>query len=245
METKTCRICNAKKQTKEFSFRKDTNKFRTECKECEKLRKRKYYEDNLEKIKARSHNFYYDNLEKNKKQRKMYREENKEEIKKNRAKYYQENKQMCIKKSKEYYEKNKERVLERAKNYYIKNKKSINTYKNCRKKVDELYKLKCNIRNILYQSFKRKNDVKKGSCERILGCNIDFFVEYLLQTYKNNYGYEWDGIEPVHIDHIKPLCFANTKSDIYNLCRYTNLQLLKAKDNLRKGTKTNYTIKGE
>ena len=64
----------------------------------------------------------------------------------------------------------------------------------------------------------------------------------MLETYKNNYGIEWDNIEPIHIDHIKPLKYANTEKEIVKLCHYTNLQLLKAQDNLEKANKLNWEL---
>ena len=67
-------------------------------------------------------------------------------------------------------------------------------------------------------------------------------MEHLLQTFKSNYGYEWDKVEPVHIDHIIPLATAKTEEDIIKLCHYTNLQLLKAKDNLRKNAKNDWRL---
>ena len=61
--------------------------------------------------------------------------------------------------------------------------------------------------------------------------------EHLYKTFFANYGYEYDGKEDVHIDHIVPLATANTEEEVIKLCHYTNLQLLKAKDNLEKGCK--------
>ena len=65
-------------------------------------------------------------------------------------------------------------------------------------------------------------------------------TKYLLETFKNRYGYEWNGVEPVHIDHIIPLATAKTENDVVKLCYYTNLQLLKAEDNLKKGAKLEF-----
>ena len=65
----------------------------------------------------------------------------------------------------------------------------------------------------------------------------------MLQTYKNNYGYDWDGKEKIHIDHIIPLSTAKSEEDIIKLCHYTNLQLLKVKDNLEKSNRLDYKIK--
>ena len=89
-------------------------------------------------------------------------------------------------------------------------------------------------------SLKNKNVKKNTKTEKILGINVTVFVGYLLKTFKNNYGYEWDCKEPVHIDHIIPLATAKTEKDVIKLCNYTNLQLLKAEDNLKKGAKTNW-----
>lgn len=98
---------------------------------------------------------------------------------------------------------------------------------------------------MIYISFYRKDYIKKEKTEKILGCSVEYFIKYLLETYKNNYGYEWNGIEKVHIDHIIPLATANTEEEVMKLCNYKNLQLLKAKDNLRKSDKINFVIKGE
>ena len=93
--------------------------------------------------------------------------------------------------------------------------------------------------------FGKNKIIKKESTEKILDCSIDFFINYLLQTFKDNYGYEYNGIEKVHIDHIIPLATAKTEEDVIKLCHYSNLQLLKAKDNLKKGAKLNYELKEE
>ena len=49
----------------------------------------------------------------------------------------------------------------------------------------------------------------------------------------------------MHIDHIIPLCTVNTKEEIIKLCHYSNLQLLKAKDNLEKKDKLEWELKND
>ena len=71
---------------------------------------------------------------------------------------------------------------------------------------------------------------------------MEFFAEYLLQTFKNNYGYEWNKVARVHIDHTTPLATATTEEEVSKLCHYTNLQLLKAEDNLNKKDKLDWRI---
>ena len=70
-------------------------------------------------------------------------------------------------------------------------------------------------------------------------------MKHLKTTFKNNYGYEWDEIEPVHIDHIIPLSTIKSENDLLRLNHYSNLQLLKAKDNLDKSDKTDWFLKNE
>lgn len=71
---------------------------------------------------------------------------------------------------------------------------------------------------------------------------MDYLYEYLLKTFKNNYGYDYDKKEKVHIDHIVPLVNAKTEQQIIELCHYTNLQLLKEKDNLEKNAKLDWEL---
>ena len=84
--------------------------------------------------------------------------------------------------------------------------------------------------------------IKNKKTSEILGCDLEYFANYLLQTFKNNYGYDWDGKEKISIDHIVPLATAKTEEEVIKLCHYTNLQLLKAEDNLQKGDKLNWEL---
>lgn len=120
--------------------------------------------------------------------------------------------------------------------YRLAHKEQANLYVCERKQNDPVFKLKSQARNAIYQSFARTGNVKSRRCEDITGLSIDLLYAYLIGTYKDNYGTEWDGSEPVHIDHIIPLATAKTEEDVIRLCHYTNLQLLTAKDNLKKGS---------
>ena len=146
-------------------------------------------------------------------------------------KYNLEHKDGRKKISKRYYEKYKEIIL----------KKNAKRKKN-RKKEDCVYKLKEQIRRRIWGAFNSKGYKKNKHTEEILGCTLDYFYNYLLQTYKDNYGYEWDGIEPVHIDHINPICNAKTEEEVYIYNKFNNMQLLKAEHNLEKSSKTNWKI---
>lgn len=160
----------------------------------------------------------------------------------NKDGYYEQRKEYL----KQYRENNREKARQYNKEYRQKNlekvKKQIYEIDKRRSREDKLYRLKRCVRSNIKNSFVRKKFSKKLNTQEILQCDINFFVNYLLQTFKNNYGCEWDKIEKVHIDHIIPLATAHTEEEVYRLCHYSNLQLLKEKDNLAKNSKLQYNI---
>lgn len=164
----------------------------------------------------------------------------------NNKKWNNENKEKMKEYQKQYYIEHINKIKEKRKNQWSKwsenNKHHLKEY---RKNKSDLEKRKDKIRRTIRLSFRRKGFIKSKHTEEILGISLNKFYEYLLQTFKDNYGYEWDGIEPIHIDHKRPLKYATTEEEVMRLCNYKNLQLLKAKDNLQKSSKINYELKGE
>ena len=71
----------------------------------------------------------------------------------------------------------------------------------------------------------------------VLGCSPEYLKEHLEKQFSQ--GMSWDnyGFYGWHIDHKIPLSSAKTEEEVYQLCHYTNLQPLWAKDNLSKGGK--------
>ena len=145
-----------------------------------------------------------------------------------------------------YRETHSEEIKERHKKYRIKNKEKITKRQNewCKRKsrTDSVYNLKVRIRQSIKRSLNKKGFERSKSCEKILGCDYETFVNHLLNTYKENYGEEYNNNIKVHIDHIIPLKTAKTENDIIRLNHYTNLQLLKAEDNLHKGAKLDWRL---
>lgn len=212
---------------------------------------------NKEKIAAYKKKYRELNREKLNKQDRDYREKNKKQIvnsefvKKEKTpriidkvkisisnkKYREKNKEKIAKVSRQYREKNKEKIQERTKEYVKLNKEKINKYIKTRRKEDPIFKFSCTTRRLIYNSFKRNANTftKNHSTEDILGCNIEYFREYISLKFTkgmslNNHG-EW------HLDHIIPLATAKTEEEIIRLNHYTNFQPLWAKDNLIKGDK--------
>ena len=73
---------------------------------------------------------------------------------------------------------------------------------------------------------------------------MDYFISYLIKTYEYNYKekWDWDYLKNVHIDHIIPISTAESEEEIIKLNHYTNLQLLKAEDNIQKSNKLDWRL---
>ncbi len=198
---------------------------------------KRYYEENKEKLKEYKHQYYLKHKEKLNKLNKEYIKKHPNLKKEIQKRYYYTH----LEQIQENRNANKEYRKEYDKQYRIKNKEEIKKkrriYQQERLQKDELFKLKRQIRSNIRTSFKKKGIIKDEITEKIIGMPLNDFYFYLLETYKKNYGIEWDGKRIVHIDHIKPLKTANNKDDVLKLCHYSNLQLLTAKDNLEKHDK--------
>ena len=255
METKICNRCGLEKPITEFCYRKREKQYRNPCKECRNKYLREYSKQHSQELKEYRDNYYQNNKEEKLKYQKQYsinnkekisthqkkyREEHHEEIHNYKVNYYKENKDAVSEKNRNYYFKNSNTIKEYNKKYAKENREKINQYIKDRKSKDTLFKLKLQVRNMLWESFNRKGNKKNYSGEKLLGCKWEYFINHLLETYKDRYGYEWDGKEDVHIDHIVPLATAKSEKEIIELCNYTNLQLLKGKDNLEKGAKIDW-----
>ena len=138
---------------------------------------------------------------------------------------------------KKYRKEHKDYFKEYSKKYAQKKKEERKQLKIKKQNKEELNKIKKRTRCLINKSFARKGYKKGTKTEQILNCEFDVFYKHLLQTFFDNYGYEWDGIEEVDIDHIIPLATAKSEEDVIKLCHYTNLQLLKRLDNRKKSAK--------
>ena len=239
MKIKKCRKCGLEKTLDNYRKQKykDTFRYCSWCKECEKEYNIHYNKTNKKRIE------YMKNYHK------KYNEEHKEEEKERHHKYYIEN----IDKIKEKYYKNNliepywkkdwYKAYRRSPEY----KESRNKYLKDRMKKDNVFEYKIKIRKFLYRAFYDKTFKKYDELEKIVGCSYDDFLKHLYNSFYINYGYEYKknmNIK-VNIDHILPLNKANTIDEIKKLNHYTNLQLLTEKDNMAKGIKENYKLLGK
>lgn len=165
-------------------------------------------------------------------------EREKDYIKEYKAKWYQAHKEEISERQRQ----RRHSTTEQNRAWQSTHRDQINQHIRERKQKDPVFKLKSQARTAIYQSFTRTGNVKQERCESITGLKIDDLVAYLCETYEQTYGKKWDGVEPIHIDHIVPLATAKDEADVKRLCHYSNLRLLTAQDNLKKGAKFNYAV---
>jgi hypothetical protein len=227
---KTCTKCGQEKPLTEFYTDKRISDGRTSrCKECLKKKNKKYckkwYEANKDKVKKH----YQDNKEKLSERRKQYYQDNKEKAKQ----YYQDNKNNILERSKRYRQDNKERLNEYNRKYHQNNKEKINErnkqYLKQKRTNDPLYKIKHNLRVLIGNSIRFQGYSKNSKTFEILGCSFEYLMNWLDFEKWNN--------EDCHIDHIIPISLAKNEDEVLLLNHYTNLQILSAQDNIKKGNR--------
>jgi len=212
MEKKICSKCKTEKEVCEFHKQKNNKSgYRASCKECRKSEKifvKLYFEKNKEKIILKN---------------KLWLEKNPSYMKEYQKKYNIKNREKLNEKTKKWREKNKEEILKKQ-----------------RKKINEKYSNNLNFR--LGQVVRsRINKVMKFNRNKqsleILGCSVKEFRNHIENKFQSGMSWENYGYYGWHIDHIIPLSSAKTEKEIYELCHYTNLQPLWAKENLKKSNK--------
>lgn len=165
---------------------------------------------------------------------KDYRDKNKDKTKAN----YQKNKKIISEKQKLYRLENYNKIIERERNYDKKNRLVRNLYKQNRRNTDFLFKLICNIRNLIGISFRKNGYNKDSKTNKILGCTYEEFKQHLEKQFTE--GMSWDNQGEWHLDHIYPVSLAKTEEEIIKLNHYTNFQPLWAEENIRKGNRLDY-----
>jgi len=156
-------------------------------------------------------------------------------------------KSICKKCTSEYKKKYRKENADKIRNYRKKNKDKIREqhreYTRERVKNDPLFKIGRNVSTMIRNGFRRNGFSKLGNSQEIIGCSFNEFkihIESKFDEWMNweNYGlyngeinYGWD------VDHINPMCSANTIEEILKLNHYTNLQPLCSKNNrdIKKG----------
>lgn len=175
--------------------------------------------------------FAYECRECSKKRGKEYYDKNEKKLKLYQKKYYQNNYEHVLERTKNYRELNIDKINEYEKNRRKIRKNYLNEYVKNRRQVDILFRLISNLRNRTRKFLKNKSEPTKN----IIGVELDQLKKYLESKFKS--GMSWENYGEWHIDHIIPLSTAKTEEELINLCHYTNLQPLFARENIIKSNK--------
>lgn len=236
METKKCKHCGIVKDVTNYNKTGKGKWLQPYCKPCDTIRKRKYVENNKNKVKEYSSNYYQNNKQQisdNRKNARMqYRIENpiqpkpKKELDKDKKRDYMRNWRLS----------NKDKLKKYSEIHftYSKRKEYKKKYQQEQMSKPEYVLLK-RLRSRIYVALKR--GVKSETTMSLLGCSIDFFKQYISEMFFK--GMSWDNMGEWHLDHKKPcVLFDLTKDDEQKKCfHYTNIQPLWSNDNLKKGIK--------
>ena len=131
---------------------------------------------------------------------------------------------------KKYYQQNKEKVkasVKLTRNYHSKQLRTNSLS----------FRIGLNMKSRMYTILKNKGFKKDKKMKDILGCSYTEFIIYMESKFLKGMTWENHSLYGWHIDHIIPLSSGKTQEEIQNLCHYTNLQPLWAKDNLKKHKK--------
>ena len=238
-------MCTGCKETKEFKFfnkcKKGKYGVRSKCKDCTKSESKQYGIKNSEKLKLKAKKYrekykedgsYKEYYEKNKerltKYNKQYYLNNKEELSKKSKIYYINNKDDILLHVKEYGVKNKEVIKAYAEKYRLKNKDKIKAYRRIYEKEKMSNRMRATQSLRLRVRLALKSYKKSASLKVLLGCELDFFREYLESKFTTGMTWGNYGVAGWHIDHIKPCSsFDLSDPEQQKKCfHYTNTQPL-------------------
>lgn len=235
---KKCPRCKEIRSIDEFPVTKIDGKTKLwgACKKCAYERTAIYVKNHTEETRAYHSNYCHinkDRLREKEAQRRRENEDYRQKANERVRQYYLTHKEKRREQSKRYNATHKEERRALAKAY-----RDRCNYLACeRKKNDIGFKLKCNLRNRLWQALKLNNAVKQSRFDEYLGCSLEFFKRYLETKFKD--GMNWDnyGRKGWHVDHIVPCAKfdLSKKEDQLKAFNYANLQPLWWYENLSKG----------
>ena len=144
-----------------------------------------YREQNKDKIKQNKKKYYEQNRDKIDEKNKLYREQNKDKIKQNHKKYYEQNKDKIDEKNKLYREQNKDKIKQHKKEYHrrpeVKQKRKEYFQQNYLRKTPELSKVE--LIQVLNQTYGIPLiELEQYSYKELIDLNNELFQEYLLNN---------------------------------------------------------------
>lgn len=210
---KICKKCGETKKIELFGLIK-TNKdgHKGSCKVCLAKYKKEYVKNNKDKVREKNREYNFKNRDKRRKNKKDYDLKKQEEIKIYTKAYRLKYKARIKMWHKEYNLNNRDKINKRVRNYTPPNN----------------IKISKNIRSRIRSAIIAAGVTKCDSSEKLLGCSIDFFKDYIESKFTKGMTWENRGYYGWHFDHIKPCSsFDLSDPEQQKLCfHYTNQQPL-------------------
>lgn len=229
---KCCNKCKIDKDVSEFYIKKGRTGlagYSGSCKECMKITKLQYYEDNKNIISVKAKKYYEDNKSIISVKTKKYKDDNKYYYSEYNKLYRANNKEKLNEYIQNWRDDNKEQIKLKRCIYYQENKDEIISkvykYSKNRLKIDPLYKLTRGIRALISISFRNRYTNKSKKTIEILGCSFGEFKIHLENQFDENMNWGNQG-SYWEMDHIKPVSSATNEEELYLLNHYTNFQPL-------------------
>lgn len=135
------------------------------------------------------------------------------------------------------YRKKRSHYLALQKKWDMENKVHKREYNNKRRKTNPHYRIRMNLSSRVRTALKGKS--KSASTMELIGCDIDYFVNYMKHQLQPGMT-----LDDIQIDHMMPCAsFDLTKTEQQKACfHYTNLQPLSQHENGSKGAKILYDM---
>ena len=135
-----------------------------------------------------------------------------------------------------YYTNNREGIRRMQKEYRRRNLKRDNLARVIKRRTNVQFALRCRIRNRVRKIILRLGAFSSRSHYiELLGCSLSDLASHIESKFLP--GMSWDNRNLWHLDHIRPLKTFDLSdpTQLAVACHFTNLQPLRAADNLRKG----------
>ena len=247
-----------KERRKEYN-KKYSKEYNKKYKDKIKENKKKYNIKNKNKIKENKKKYNIKNKNKIKEYHKQYNIKNKNKIEENRKIYNIKNKNKIRENKKKYNIKNNNKIKEYRKNnnkFFLINQKKFNNlnpnyysnYQKNRRLNDPEFKLKNDIRSLIYSAFINNKSKKNNKTEIILNCtHLEFklYIEKQFNNYMNwsNHGSNYKEYNKTwQLDHIVPISIAKNEKQIILLNNYLNFRPFCSKLNNEKRNFIDYEL---
>jgi Iap family predicted aminopeptidase len=237
MDFKQCSKCGEIKSVDNFYWRKDSQEYRNECKQCRSI----YGHVNLEKVRLRHKIWRKNNPDKVKKQKlAYYSKPNSVIVRKNyNSKYWKNNKEKLSLYNKEYYQINKDKITQTNNIWY---KNNIEKRRQCqreRRKTNVNFRLSNNLSRSIRKSLQLGKNGRHW--ETVVNYSLQDLIKHLEKQFSG--GMSWDnyGRKGWVVDHIIPISlwkYSTCDDREFKQCWcLANLQPLWDIDNLKKKDK--------